>query len=391
MAAILQMMFPNYFSWMKIAASCFIFHRNLYSSIQWIVSKQWFIRQQAIIWTNGGLVYWCIYMHHLASIGYWVVWMVPKCLDLTCSLLPQDRDKYQFGKTKIFFRAGQVAYLEKLRSDRLRFCGIMIQKHIRGWLAKRRYAKIRKSVLLTQTYARGMLARRWVTLHIVKLLKILFRQLVQILINRSVTILWWACTKQFFLNFASLNLMLFMFIAWDSKPRTSQSNNYIDGLVQERRNSIANALELRVSCTNPSTWSHCCVSDMPYTYVAPMLPPSSRRHGDAILLWCGIAGYTRLCLLFRLVLAGSPPSGRNQGNHGKCEKNLPDMEKSWNSISWEKSWKSHGNSNSGKENLFRFALQCLYYHIGCDLIKISLDPNMHCSLAEICAMALYWL
>ena len=27
---------------------------------------------------------------------------------------------------------------------------------------------------------------------------------------------------------------------------------YIDGLVQERRNSIANALELRFSCTNPS-------------------------------------------------------------------------------------------------------------------------------------------
>ena len=31
---------------------------------------------------------------------------------------------------------------------------------------------------------------------------------------------------------------------------------YIDGLVQERRNSIANALELRLSCTNPSIWPH---------------------------------------------------------------------------------------------------------------------------------------
>ena len=28
----------------------------------------------------------------------------------------------------------------------------------------------------------------------------------------------------------------------------------IDGLVQERRNSIANALELRLSCTKPSKW-----------------------------------------------------------------------------------------------------------------------------------------
>ena len=29
---------------------------------------------------------------------------------------------------------------------------------------------------------------------------------------------------------------------------------YIDGLMQERRNSIANALELRLSCTNPSNY-----------------------------------------------------------------------------------------------------------------------------------------
>ena len=28
----------------------------------------------------------------------------------------------------------------------------------------------------------------------------------------------------------------------------------IDGLVQERRNSIANAMELGLSCTNPSVW-----------------------------------------------------------------------------------------------------------------------------------------
>ena len=30
----------------------------------------------------------------------------------------------------------------------------------------------------------------------------------------------------------------------------------VDGLVQERRNSISNALELRLSCTNPSKWKH---------------------------------------------------------------------------------------------------------------------------------------
>ena len=34
----------------------------------------------------------------------------------------------------------------------------------------------------------------------------------------------------------------------------------IDGLVQERRNSIANALELRLSCTYPSIWRCCLIS-----------------------------------------------------------------------------------------------------------------------------------
>ncbi|XP_050398741.1 unconventional myosin-Va isoform X2 [Patella vulgata] len=85
----------------------------------------------------------------------------------TCeSIMPDlidDPDKYRFGKTKIFFRAGQVAYLEKLRSEKLRACGVMIQKHIRGWLSRIKYQKIRKSALLVQCFGRGLLARRHAT------------------------------------------------------------------------------------------------------------------------------------------------------------------------------------------------------------------------------------
>ena len=33
----------------------------------------------------------------------------------------------------------------------------------------------------------------------------------------------------------------------------------IDGLVQERHNPIANALELRLSCTKPSIWESCYI------------------------------------------------------------------------------------------------------------------------------------
>ncbi|KAK3604422.1 hypothetical protein CHS0354_008749 [Potamilus streckersoni] len=75
--------------------------------------------------------------------------------------LIQDEDKYRFGRTKIFFRAGQVAYLEKLRADKLRACGMMIQKHVRGWLARKRYMKLKKSALLIQAHGRGLLARRY--------------------------------------------------------------------------------------------------------------------------------------------------------------------------------------------------------------------------------------
>ena len=42
------------------------------------------------------------------------------------------------------------------------------------------------------------------------------------------------------------------------EPTTAQfADAYVDGLVQERRNSIANALELRLSSTNPSIYLVC--------------------------------------------------------------------------------------------------------------------------------------
>ena len=53
------------------------------------------------------------------------------CENIITKLI-QDEDKYQFGKTKLFFRAGQVAFMEKMRAGKLRDCGIMIQKHVKG-------------------------------------------------------------------------------------------------------------------------------------------------------------------------------------------------------------------------------------------------------------------
>ncbi|KGL95677.1 Unconventional myosin-Vb, partial [Charadrius vociferus] len=53
-----------------------------------------------------------------------------------CSLalerLLQDPSKYQCGKSKVFFRAGQVAYLEELRYRRLRAACVLLQRHLQG-------------------------------------------------------------------------------------------------------------------------------------------------------------------------------------------------------------------------------------------------------------------
>uniref|UniRef100_A0A8C5JQZ6 Myosin VC n=1 Tax=Junco hyemalis TaxID=40217 RepID=A0A8C5JQZ6_JUNHY len=69
--------------------------------------------------------------------------------------LIQDPNQYQFGRTKIFFRAGQVAYLEKLRSDRLRQACTLLQRRVRGWLQRRRFLALRRAALTVQQYYRG--------------------------------------------------------------------------------------------------------------------------------------------------------------------------------------------------------------------------------------------
>ncbi|KAI8098944.1 P-loop containing nucleoside triphosphate hydrolase protein [Halteromyces radiatus] len=71
----------------------------------------------------------------------------------------QEEDKYQVGTTKIFFRAGQLAYLEKLRSDRYDECATLLQKHMRRFVYRTRYMRMRDLVLRLQCIARSKLAQ----------------------------------------------------------------------------------------------------------------------------------------------------------------------------------------------------------------------------------------
>ena len=68
-------------------------------------------------------------------------------------------DKYQLGLTKIFFRAGMLAFLENLRTSRLNECAIMIQKNLKCKYYRRKYLEARNSILLLQSLARGHQAR----------------------------------------------------------------------------------------------------------------------------------------------------------------------------------------------------------------------------------------
>ncbi|KAG0166747.1 Myosin type-2 heavy chain 1 [Apophysomyces sp. BC1015] len=72
----------------------------------------------------------------------------------------QDTDKYQVGLTKIFFRAGQLAYLEKLRADRWNECAILLQKNMRRLVVRVRYLRMREITIRLQQVARKKMGIR---------------------------------------------------------------------------------------------------------------------------------------------------------------------------------------------------------------------------------------
>lgn len=72
----------------------------------------------------------------------------------------EDRDKYQIGLTKIFFRAGLLARFEQLRTNRLNELATLMQKNVRRHLAVKNYQTTRRAVIGVQTLWRATLARR---------------------------------------------------------------------------------------------------------------------------------------------------------------------------------------------------------------------------------------
>ncbi|KAK3328459.1 P-loop containing nucleoside triphosphate hydrolase protein [Cercophora scortea] len=69
-------------------------------------------------------------------------------------------DKYQLGLTKIFFRAGMLAFLENLRTNRLNDCAILIQKNLKAKYYRKKYLEARASIIAFQAAARASKTRK---------------------------------------------------------------------------------------------------------------------------------------------------------------------------------------------------------------------------------------
>ena len=70
----------------------------------------------------------------------------------------QEKDKYQVGLTKIFFRAGMLAQFEQRRTDRLNALTTLIQKNLRRHVYQKRYQNMRSSAIQIQSWWRMQLA-----------------------------------------------------------------------------------------------------------------------------------------------------------------------------------------------------------------------------------------
>lgn len=71
-----------------------------------------------------------------------------------------EADRYQIGLTKIFFRAGMLALLESLRTNKLNALVTLVQKNIRRRIAYKQYQAQRKSTIRIQAWWRGVMARK---------------------------------------------------------------------------------------------------------------------------------------------------------------------------------------------------------------------------------------
>ncbi|KAJ3379586.1 Myosin type-2 heavy chain 1, partial [Chytriomyces hyalinus] len=79
------------------------------------------------------------------------------CIKIVTTVL-SDPSKFQFGKTKVFVKSGQIAFVENRRNDRISYLTLLVQKNIKKFIQQNRYLRIKESDVVLQSAVRGHLA-----------------------------------------------------------------------------------------------------------------------------------------------------------------------------------------------------------------------------------------
>ncbi|XP_026481129.1 myosin heavy chain, muscle-like isoform X4 [Ctenocephalides felis] len=79
-----------------------------------------------------------------------------KCAEAILDATGLDTELYRLGHTKVFFRAGVLGQMEELRDDRLGKIITWMQAWIRGYLARKEYAKLQEQRVALQVVQRNL-------------------------------------------------------------------------------------------------------------------------------------------------------------------------------------------------------------------------------------------
>jgi myosin V len=95
----------------------------------------------------------------LVNSKFWTQDLKILCTEILSSTIKEE-DKYQVGLTKIFFRAGMLAYLENRRMERLNHLVTVMQKNFLRHCYQKRYKNFRFMLIGVQCQGRKILAKK---------------------------------------------------------------------------------------------------------------------------------------------------------------------------------------------------------------------------------------
>ncbi|OQR89449.1 myosin-like protein [Achlya hypogyna] len=83
-----------------------------------------------------------------------------QCAQLIATLALESPKHYQLGRTKVYFQTGVLEQLDQLKRTRLTVHALLIQRYVRGFLARQLYCRQRAAVLKLQSVVRCVLAMK---------------------------------------------------------------------------------------------------------------------------------------------------------------------------------------------------------------------------------------